>query len=486
MLPTRSTTPFEKCIAQAFGEDSSLYTFRGDLISDLPLVDGLPYLNNLESEHPYNLDHPVTPAAIVFPRDAQQVSAAVMCARKYGIAVSSRSGGHSYTNAGLGGMDGALSIDYQNMKAFSYDPQDQTMTFESGSRLADLDRNLAPTGRVAAYGAVGSIGTGGHFTIGGLGALSRLLGLAADQIVSAECVLADGTVATVSADKNTDLFFAIKGAAWSFASVTSFKVATSPAPSSVISFQYNITFSRIADLADSFSQWQELVSQPDLTRKFASTLTLAQDLLVYSGTFFGDRSDFDRLNLEGLLPHGQEHLDITVVSSVVTHAITDLIKFGYDIFGSLPAHFYAKSLKFTRQTLFSSSAVQELFQYLDTIDKGTLVWFIVWDLNGGAISDIPQDGTAYWHRDALFFQQGYVVNEIGPVTQQSRDFLTGLTDEIHRLQPRIDDSAYPGYVDAELENPLRAYWGGNVERLIQIKGEYDPDDVFRNGQSVAR
>lgn len=307
---------------------------------------------------------------------------------------------------------------------------------------------------------------------------------AADQIVSVECVLADGTITTASNRQNPDLFFAIKGAAWSFATITSFQVATSAPPTSVISFQYNITFGQIADLAETFIQWQDLISQPHLTRKFASTLTLAQDLVVYSGTFFGDRPDFNRLNLEAILPFGQEHLGITIVSSVVTHAITDLINFGYDIFSSAPAHFYTKSLKYTRQTLLSPSAVQQLFEYLDSIDKGTLIWFIVWDLGAGAIADVPQAATAYWHRDALYFQQAYVVNPIGPVTRQSHEFLTGLTEETQRLAPSIDDSAYPGYVDAELKDPLTAYWGGNVERLVQIKGEYDPDDVFRNPQSI--
>lgn len=77
-----------------------------------------------------------------------------------------------------------------------------------------------------------------------------------------------------------------------------------------------------------------------------------------------------------------------------------------------------------------------------------------------------------------------MVNPVGPVTQASHEFLSGLTKEIQRVVPGVDDSAYLGYVDAELVDPGKAYWVGNGERLVKIKGLYDPDDVFRNPQSV--
>ena len=371
------------------------------------------------------------------------------------------------------------------MDHFSYSPVDQTVTFGTGNKLSDLDRNLAAVDRVMAYGVVGDIGTGGQIAIGGLGPLSRLLGLASDQVVSVECVLGDGSVVRASAYENSDLFFAVRGAAWSFCIMTEITMQTSPPPSAVTEFQFNITAGRFADLADTFRKWQQLIADPLLSRDFAATLTLTEPgLMIFAGTFFGDEPSFNRLNLDFLLPFGQEALGITVVSRVATGLLHSLIDFAYDVGGTIPAHFYSNSLKYTRQTLLSDAAVDTLFQYFDDVDKGTLVWFVVWDLNGGRIEDIPQTATAYWHRDALHFQQAYVVSLLGPVSSTSRQFLIGLNQLCRQLHPGIDESAYAGYVDDALYDPLTAYWGGNVPRLVQIKGVYDPGNTFRNPQSI--
>lgn len=147
------------------------------------------------------------------------------------------------------------------------------------------------------------------------------------------------------------------------------------------------------------------------------------------------------------------------MSRVVTGLLHSLIDFAYDVGGTIPAHFYSNSLKYTRQTLLSDAAVDRLFQYFDDVNKGTLVWFVVWDLNGGRIKDIPQTATAYWHRDALHFQQAYVVSLLGPVSPTSRQFLIGLNQLCRQLHPGIDESAYAGYVDDALYDPLTAYSG---------------------------
>lgn len=128
--------------------------------------------------------------------------------------------------------------------------------------------------------------------------------------------------------------------------------------------------------------------------------------------------------------------------------------------------------------------MDQLFQYFDTAPIDSLIWFVVWDLNGGFIEEIPQTATAYWHRDALHFQQAYVVSPFGPVSAASHEFLVGLNRLCRQLNPDIDESAYAGYVDAALLDPLTAYWGGNVPRLIDIKDVYDPGNTFRNPQSI--
>jgi Berberine and berberine like len=148
------------------------------------------------------------------------------------------------------------------------------------------------------------------------------------------------------------------------------------------------------------------------------------------------------------------------------------------------AHFYAKSLPFSNTTLIPNSVVDDFFEYIDTADKGTLLWFIIFDLEGGAISDVPTDTTAYAHRDALFWLQSYAINLLGNVSTTTNTFLNDVNDIFITEMPNAAFGAYPGYVDPQLTNGPEQYWGANLDRLIEIKTAVDPQDTFHNPQSV--
>jgi hypothetical protein len=333
-----------------------------------------------------------------------------------------------------------------------------------------------------AYGEVGVIGSGGHMTIGGLGTLSRQLGLAADQILSAQCVLANGSTVTASASTNPDLFFAIRGAGFSSAIVTEFTMKTAPAPSEITQYAYNITAKDATSFASTFQGWQKLVSQPDLSRRFSSTVTLSPGSMIVSGIFYGPRSDFDALNAQSIIPANDSA--ILAQSTIATVPFTGLGDPTMTATGNIPLYFYAKSVKTTNKTLMSNEAIQSMFSYISATEKGSPVWLVIWDLQGGAISDVSQTATAYWHRDALYFMQSYVVSLTGPVSNASKSFLAGLNRLVQK-ETGADQSAYPGYVDPELADPQRSYWGCNVPRLQHVKAALDPDNVFRNPQTVS-
>jgi hypothetical protein len=331
-----------------------------------------------------------------------------------------------------------------------------------------------------AYGEVGVIGTGGHLTIGGLGTLSRQLGVGADQIVSAQCVLANGTAVTASASTNPDLFFAIRGAGFSFAIVTEFTMKTAPAPTVITKYAYTIAANDANSFASTFQAWQKLGSQPSLDRRFSSIVTLSEGSMVINGNFYGPKSDFDKLNTQSILPTNSSDVEVDItVGQVPFEGLGDP---ALTSSGSFPIPFYAKSAKTPNNKLLSDTAIKSMFSYINGTEKGAPVWLVIWDLGGGAISDVPQTATAYWHRDAAYFMQSYVVNLEGPVTDASRKFLSGLSSLVQK--ETCDESAYPGYVDPELANPQKSYWGGNVPRLQQIKAAIDPNNVFRNPQSV--
>ncbi|RYN48464.1 hypothetical protein AA0118_g11871 [Alternaria tenuissima] len=354
-----SNDTFLQCLESAFGNDTNLYSLPEDplfLHGDVTL---------------YNLDYLNIPAAIISPKTQQQVSQAVKCAHTAGVAVQARSGGHSYANYGLGGFNGSLVVNMKNMGAFSYNETDQTVTFGPGNLLGNLSQKLQPLGRVMAYGEVDVIGSGGHMTIGGLGTLSRQLGLATDQIVSAQCVVANGSIVTASASTNPDLFFAIRGAGFSFAIVTEFTMKTAPAPSEITQYAYNITARDTTSFTSTFEGWQRLVSQPNLSRQFSSTVTLSQGSMIINGIFYGPRSEFDALDTKSIMPTNSSA--VSAQSTVVTVPFMGLGDPTLTATGSFPLHFYAKSVKTTNKTLMSNETVQLMFSYINATEKGSPV-----------------------------------------------------------------------------------------------------------------
>ncbi|OCK78137.1 Glucooligosaccharide oxidase [Lepidopterella palustris CBS 459.81] len=96
--------------------------------------------------------------------------------------------------------------------------------------------------------------------------------------------------------------------------------------------------------------------------------------------------------------------------------------------------------------------------------KDTAIWMAIFDLEDGAISDVPQNATAYVHRDALFFLQAYAVN-IGRVSTTSRSFIASINQVITSALPNVNPGAYAGYVDPALPNAQRAYLGSSLPRL---------------------
>ena len=329
-------------------------------------------------------------------------------------------------------------VDLMNLKQFSMDDSTFTATLGSGLPLQDVTNKLYHAGnRAMAHGICPQVGSGGHFTIGGLGPTSRQWGSSLDHIEEAEVVLANSSIVRAS---NTQ------------------------------------------DRAKFFMKWQEFVSAPDLSRKFSSILVVFEHGIMLTGYFYGSKQEFDDLGLEDRFPirNSGNVAVLTDWLGMTGHAIEDLVLKA----AGVPASFYSKSTAFTPSSLMPSFTVEKLFHYLDTVDKGTLAWFINFDLQSGATSDYPVDATAYAHRDVLFWLQSYAINLAGPVSNTTYDFLDGINTLIAEDVPGSDQRAYPGYVDPRMPDAQHRYWGSNLPRLEKIKADIDPNDVFHNPQSV--
>ena len=149
------------------------------------------------------------PAAIAQVADVEDVRRAVLFAGEHELAVTARGGGHGVAGTAL--VDGGLAVDLRRLKDVRVDAERRTARAEGGVTLGELDAATQEHGLATPLGVVTKTGIGGLTLSGGIGWLRRKHGLSVDNLVSAEVVLADGSVVTASEAENADLFWALRG-----------------------------------------------------------------------------------------------------------------------------------------------------------------------------------------------------------------------------------------------------------------------------------
>ncbi|EJD49067.1 FAD-binding domain-containing protein [Auricularia subglabra TFB-10046 SS5] len=432
----------------------------------------------------YNTAYTIYPAALVRPNSTQLVAEAVKCAVKANVKVQPRGGGHSFADYSIGGESGSLVVDLVQFQNFEMDTNTWQAKVGGGMKLGVVTTKMHENGkRAMSHGTCPDVGIGGHATIGGLGPTSRQFGAALDHIVEVEVVLANGTITRANEHFQTDLFWALRGAASSYGIITEFVVRTEPEPAETVNYSYSFVFGSFKNMAPAFSAWQKLISDPDLDRRLASQVTVTPLAMIISGTFFGSLEEYKALGFEQKLK-GNSSAEVNVAQDwlgTVFHWAEGVALSGIS---GVPASFYSKSLNFRPDTLIPEAGITDLFNYLDEADKDTPVWIVIFDLEGGAINDVPADATAYGHRDTLFYIQTYGIGLLG-LSQKTKNFLSGINDLIKSHMPNVDFGAYAGYVDPQLgDDAQRQYFGGNLPKLERIKAELDPTEVFWNPQSI--
>ncbi|KAK4224178.1 Glucooligosaccharide oxidase [Podospora fimiseda] len=446
------------------------------------------------------------PAAIALPTAPEQVSSAVLCAAKNGFPVQPKSGGHSYASYSTGGVNGILMIDLENLNTISVDNATGIAQVGGGVRLGNLALGIWDEGhRALAHGTCPAVGTGGHFTHGGYGYSSRTFGLALDQIVALDVVIANGSYIHTNNESYPEIYYALRGAADSFGIVTTFHLQTSPAPPTVINFSWSFpdALSTPSVATDIFLAIQSVsLNSSVINRNIGYGVTISNNATSYTlhGTYFGTIQDFNSTISPAFLnaipyPPGS---DSTIEE---TDWITSLTLLGGAPTLEIPLHgykerdnFYAKSV--TTAQPFTRSALEAFFTFAYTKGKGQQApvgWFSIINLYGGPDSQIGKIGgdseeiSAYAGFDDLWVVQNYgsvSLNETFP--EAGIQFLDGLNDAMTNNMMG-EYAAYLNYIDPEYtrEEAFELYYGEPLfSRLKELKKELDPKNLFRNPQSI--
>ena len=420
---------------------------------------------------------PVAVAQCISPTD---VVAAVRFATSAGIDLAVRGGGHSF--AGHSRTDGLL-IDTAALSGIRVDGA--TARVGAGVRLGGVYDGLHECGRAIPAGCGPTVGIAGLALGGGLGVLGRSHGLTSDALIGVDVVLADGTVIASGPDHDADLFWAMRGAgAGNFGVVTELHFATIPEPQAS-AFHVGFPSESAAALIGAWQHW--LLDAPDeIAPELQLSIPAVVDLPAQPrllGAVTGDEAQRDS-HLHQLL----RSLEVVPqLQQVHGGSLCDVKKHLAHVGDSLEKESGATATGLNRsRSLFVGSALPaHVVEELVALTTGNRAPGETRELGltpmGGAYNRMAPYETAFVHRDDLFLLKYSVTIGRAADPTHAREWLDAATAIV---APHATGRAYQNFADPELADPLASYYGQNLDRLIGIKGAYDPEDVFRHAQSI--
>ncbi|KAI0706913.1 FAD-binding domain-containing protein [Cerioporus squamosus] len=449
---------------------------------------------------PFNLRFDWKPAALVYPNDSAGVAAAVKCGAANGIKVNARSGGHSYAAFALGGEDGHLTVDLNNLRHLSV--SGDTATIGAGNRLGDVALYLWENGqRAMAHGTCPYVGIGGHAGQGGFGLPSRAWGILADQVQSLEIVTADGSIRTASRSENSDLFWAATGAGASFGIIISYTTVTHEALDSV-AFSYTFANYGAAEASKGLQAWQKFANDPSkpldvslgLQAHVAPGDSPSGVVFSVSGQYYGaDEAKVNATMAPLLAELGEPSATFMQAQDWITSVLYLAGTTGLDSLNTTLApdthdDFYATSTFVSLDEPLgapSTDAVMEYFYGPGATSK--VAWFVIFDLWGGGdsvINKVGADYNAFNARDALYSIQYYGTIPSSVSDADGIAFIQGMKGAIEDNQPQTFFKEYVNYIDSTYSADVahKKYYPTHTARLTELKDKYDPNRVIHHPQ----
>lgn len=415
------------------------------------------------------------PAAIAYCRDVNDVIACVNFARENNMLLAIRSGGHNA--AGLGIADDALVIDLSLMKDIKVDKNSKTVKVQGGCLLKELDAATHEIGMTVPSGIFGTTGVAGLTLGGGVGNLSRAFGLSIDNLLEAEVVLASGKLVKASAQENPDLFWALRGGGGNFGVVVSFTFKLCP----VHTVYAGPMLWELEDTEEMMAWHHEFINKAP------------NELSGY----------FALLTVPPVAPF-PEHLHLKKMCGVVWCYAGEMEK-AEEIFKPIRAK-KAPSLDFVGpmpvpvlQTLFDALYPPGLLwywkaDYVKDLSPEAIKLHVeygkqlptpfctmhMYNINGAA-SKPANNETAWNYRDANY---AMVIVGITNDANEKEKVINWAKNYWSDLHPYSMGGAYVNFMMEEGTDRVKASYGDNYKKLVQVKAKYDPGNLFRVNQNI--
>jgi FAD/FMN-containing dehydrogenase len=402
------------------------------------------------------------PALIARCRDASDAVAALRAARQHGLPLSVRGGGHDW--AGRAISDGGLTIDLSAMRGVSVDAGSGTAVVQGGATAGDVVTAVRPYGLVPVTGTVKSVGIIGLTLAGGYGPLCGKYGLAADNLLSAEVVLADSRQITASEAEHPDLYWALRGGGGGFGVVISARYRLHPL-TSVMTGLLAFPIAQASRVLEGYEK--QIADAPDELTLAVGFLTApdGQPIVFLFPTWCGDPREGEELisRLRGL--------GDPVMPRVGAMAYEDAL-------GMFDAQVVGGRSWVMRTRWISELTDQVTGSLIDAAQTMTSpMSAIVAHHFHGAAARVSPTTTAFAARCDHRMLEILAGWEAGP-SDDGAHHLRWASSLSDKLAPSSLPGGYPNLLGPDEEERVKLAYGPNADRLSELKLRYDPDGVF--------
>jgi FAD/FMN-containing dehydrogenase len=419
------------------------------------------------------------PALIARCAAVEDVVLAVNFARENDLLLAVRGGGHNV--AGTASAEGGLVVDLSSMKDIEVDPERRTVRAGAGVTIGELDEETQQHGLATPMGVVSETGIAGLTLNGGMGHLRRKHGLSSDNLLSVDVVTADGRSLTASAEENADLFWAIRGGGGNFGVVTSFEYRLHPVGPEVMCAFVFYPGDRAREVLRSAEEY--MAEAPDELSPL-SFLGRVPSVEEFPEEWHGEQFVAILAVHAGSVEEGEEALK----------SLRELADPIVDFSGPMPYaeiqklldedypdgwRYYWKSLNVDG---LGDGVIEALIEHAEAApsDHSTIdVWF-----QGGAMGRVGADESAFGDRSAPILL-GIEANWAKEPHEDEANIAWARScyTDMRRFSGGGVYLNFPGFLE-EGQGLMRDAYGGNYERLVALKNQYDPANLFRLNQNI--
>ncbi|GMI99600.1 hypothetical protein like AT4G20820 [Hibiscus trionum] len=460
-----------------------------------------------------------TPLAIVTPLHASHIQATVYCCRKLGLQVRTRSGGHDYEGLSYTTTYKVpfVVIDLVNLRSVQVNVEKATAWVESGATIGELYYEILLKSRTLAFpaGIAHTVGIGGHLSGGGYGSLHRKYGLAADNVIDACLIDVKGRILDRKS-MGEDLFWAIRGGGGaSFGIVLAWKLKLVPVPANVTACRVSRTLEQNATKL--VHRWQYIA--PKLHKDIHMGIAISrvpssedEKMMVrasFSFVFLGSIHELIPLMEEKFPELGLVKADCFEMSWAESNLYLAHFPIGVPLEtligrsskSPLSKSFFKAKSDFVKQPI-PETGLEGLWGKFHEEEARSAVMQLVLVAYGGKMDEIPETETPFPHRAGNLYGIMYLVNWEEEENINSEKFMGWIRRVYNYMTPFVSKSpreAYINYRDLEIgtnkiNNDKGSYaqariWGlkyfkNNFDRLVHVKTKVDPENFFRNEQSI--